>query len=77
LPNSQEVGAVSAQLDGIRHRVQFGLCAIVATRDALFGMMRMFEVLAGDYFRATRVFRAMDRAEEWLLAQQGGVNPEK
>lgn len=73
LPERRQLGAVNAELDAIRRKVQFGLCAIVATRDALFGMMRMFEVLAGDYFQATRVFRAIDQAEAWLLSKQAGA----
>ena len=30
----------------------FGGCAIIASRDALFGMARMFEVFAENYFGA-------------------------
>lgn len=76
MPESRQFGAVKAELARIRHKVQFGACAIVATRDALFGMMRMFEVLAENYFCTTRVFRTIDEAEEWLLLQQSGINPE-
>jgi hypothetical protein len=43
MPESRQFGAVKAELARIRHKVQLGACAIVATRDALFGMMRMFE----------------------------------
>ena len=45
-------------------------CAILACRDALFGMMRMFEVLAQDSFRVTRTFRTATEAEAWLVSQQ-------
>ena len=43
---------------------------IVANRDAVFGMMRVFEVMAEEYFRVTRTFRVADEAEAWLLWQQ-------
>jgi hypothetical protein len=67
MPESRRFGAVKAELARIRQKVQFGACAIVASRDALFGMMRMFEVLAENYFCTTRVFRTIDEAEAWLL----------
>src|SRR5258708_3962932 len=70
LPESRQLGAVRSAVGSIRNRVQFGACAIVATRDALFGMMRMFEVVAGDHFRAVRVFRRRNEAEAWLVSAQ-------
>jgi hypothetical protein len=30
----------------------------------------MFEVLTGDHFTATRVFRKMDEAEAWLASHK-------
>jgi hypothetical protein len=70
LPESGQLGAVKTELSAIRDKVQFGMCAIVATRDAMFGMMRMFEVLAGPYFTAIRVFRGRSEAEAWLVARR-------
>ena len=68
VPQASQLGAVSAAVSSVRSKVQFQACAIVATRDAMFGMMRMFEVLAGNYFSAMRVFRKMDEAEAWLAS---------
>jgi hypothetical protein len=68
LPQGGQFGAINSAISRIRQKVQFGACAIVATRDALFGMMRMFGVLAGDYFRAVQVFRTFDEAEAWLVS---------
>ncbi len=75
LPASAQLGAVSAELGAVREKIQFGVCAVVAPGDAMFGMMRVFEVFAGRYFRAIRVFRTMAEAEAWLVAQQTGVDP--
>ena len=74
LPASRQFGAINAELEIVRKKVQFNLCAIVAKTDAMFGMMRMFEVLAGRYFGATRVFRDVAQAEAWLLAQKSAVD---
>src|SRR5208283_1821193 len=48
-------------------RTSFRHCAIVAHQSALFGMARMFAVLAEDQFVATSVFRTAAEGEAWLL----------
>ena len=77
LPNSSQIGAVGTALSAVRKKVEFGACAIIAAGDAMFGMMRIFEVHAGDYFEATRIFRKAADAEVWLALQQAGGAPEK
>ena len=69
LPNSSQIGAVGTALSAVRKKVELGACAIIAPSDAMFGMMRIFEVQAGDYFEATRVFRKSADAEAWLASQ--------
>lgn len=69
LPKPEQLRVVSAEIDRVGARVQFGACAIVASRTALFGLLRMFEVYAEERFRATRVFRQVDEAEAWLIEQ--------
>lgn len=66
LPESDQLRSVAKTIAGVRSRVEFGTCAIVATRNPLFGMTRMFEVFAEDYFSATRVFRDVREAWSWL-----------
>jgi hypothetical protein len=75
LPESRQLAAIGTELDAVRAKVEFGLCAIVATRDAMLGMMRMFEVPAGPYFRATRVFRSAVEAEAWLASRPSTGDP--
>ena len=66
LPTSSQLSAVTTEVARVRPRVQFDGCAIIASRDALFGMARMFEVFAENYFGATRVFRTIDEGTRWL-----------
>jgi hypothetical protein len=73
VPESHQIGAVAAAVLSIRNKVQFGSCAVVASRDAMFGMMRVFEVRAGDHFGAVHVFRKMAEAEIWLASQKTGA----
>jgi hypothetical protein len=38
----------------------------VTSNTALYGMMRVFEVMTSDLFAITRVFREISEAEIWL-----------
>jgi hypothetical protein len=69
VPNKGNLQQVTGEIRRIRGRVQFGACAIVASTDALFGMLRMFEVFAQQYFRQSFVFRTASEAEAWLASQ--------
>ncbi len=70
VPESDELRTVGREIARIRQRVGFGACAIVARGDAVFGMMRVFAVLAEQYFRAICVFRAGTEAEQWLTSNR-------
>jgi hypothetical protein len=73
LPFTREITSVAQEINRVRKKVRFNFCAVVATGDALFGMMRMFAVLAGVYFTEIRVFRSAAEAEAWLAAQRSLV----
>ena len=66
LPASDQLRAVASEIARIVPRVQFLNCAIIAPKDALFGMARMFEVFAEQHFTATRVFRTKEEGAIWL-----------
>ena len=70
LPETNQLYSVVEALRQIRGHVHFDACAILASRDALFGMMRMFEVFAEDVFRVTGTFRTAGEAEAWLGSQR-------
>jgi len=74
-PKSHEIRDVALEIKRVRPRVEFRMLAIVASGDALFGMMRMFEVFVEDYFRETQAFRSMAEAEAWLLSKREGKSP--
>jgi hypothetical protein len=74
LPKSIELKIVNSEVAAIRAKVEFGMCAIVATGDPMFGMMRMFAVFAERNFGAIGVFREAAGAEEWLTTGQTSNN---
>jgi hypothetical protein len=74
LPETHQLHSVVEALNRIRGQVHFDACAILATRDVLFGMMRMFEVFAEHLFRVTGTFRTAGEAEAWLKSQGSPVS---
>jgi hypothetical protein len=70
IPESHQLREVTREIARVRERVRFDAIAIVATRDVIYGMARVFEVFAQSQFRATQVFRALPEAEAWLTAQR-------
>ena len=70
LPETSQLTAVTNEIRKIQSKVLFGACAIVASRDVLFGMARIFEVMAQPYFRAISVFRSVEPAEAFLASQK-------
>jgi CheY-like chemotaxis protein len=70
LPESGELTAIGNVIASIRDKVEFGVCAVVASRDSLFAIMNAFEERAQQYFREMRVFRVAAEAEKWLTLQR-------
>lgn len=70
LPESDELLEVTRAIGRLKSKVDWGACAIVANRDALFGMIRMFEVFAEDLFFRTHVFRTRGDAKQWLAGNR-------
>ncbi|MFZ0933715.1 MAG: hypothetical protein WB579_21700 [Bryobacteraceae bacterium] len=70
VPSTEQLRAVSRVIGGIQATVRFDSCAIAASTDVLFGMSRVFEVVARERFGATYVFRTVAEAEAWLLSRR-------
>src|SRR5262245_51434361 len=66
LPTAQQIQAAASRVGMAKWVIDFRACAIVVNRDALFGMLRMFEVFAHPHFERMRVFREMSQARAWL-----------
>ena len=66
LPESDQLQDVTRAIERLQTRVEWGSSAILASRDALFGMSRMFEVFADGLFSRSCVFREREEAERWL-----------
>ncbi len=65
LPGSPQLQAAAERVGQVEEIV-FEACAIIADRDPVVAMARMFETLARGHFAALRIFRQRREAEEWL-----------
>lgn len=70
LPLSQEIMSVSSDIEHLGTLTKLQACAIVATQDAMFGMVRMLEAFTERMFSAINVFRSLDEAQTWLAAER-------
>lgn len=66
IPETTEIASIVNRIEDLKRTFSFGTCAIVAGPDALYGVARMFTVLAEQQFDVTRVFRDFLQAEFWL-----------
>jgi hypothetical protein len=66
LPTALQIQAAASRIGMAKWMIDFRACAIVVNRDALFGMLRMFEVFAHPHFERLRVFRDATAARAWL-----------
>lgn len=70
VPDARQVQLIAAEIGRLLAKVQWGNCAIVATRDLVFGVSRVLEVRTEDSFTASQVFRDRAAAEEWLASER-------
>jgi len=70
VPDADQIQLIAAEIRRLLGRIHWGVCAIVATRDLVFGVSRMLEVRAEDAFTATQVFREADAAEAWIASER-------
>jgi hypothetical protein len=73
LPEIPQLRDVVSRIQMFGGRKRFGCCAIVASRELLYGLLRVFELLADQRFDAIRVFRNEPSAMAWLRERSVAV----
>jgi hypothetical protein len=66
LLSPEELRAVAADVAGVVAVPVRGKCAVLASTDVVFGLMRMYEAYTEDAPVVVRVFRDHDLAMTWL-----------
>jgi hypothetical protein len=64
---SQDIDDLTEWQRSIDTLIGNGRCAVVATKDFVFGMSRMWELLSTDRSQQIKVFRKIKDAIMWLL----------
>lgn len=70
-PEREQLRAVVAEMKDVGQTLRWGVIAVVARTDLMYGMSRILGVFIEDSFSNTGVFRQMGEAERWLDAQLG------
>jgi hypothetical protein len=67
-PRSDQLRSAAREVESLGRKIGWGACAIVADRDILFGIARMFHAFAQDQFTHANVLRDREEAERWLAS---------
>jgi hypothetical protein len=71
-PERDQLRSVVAEMKEVGASLHWGVLAVVARTDLLFGMSRILAVFVEDVFSNTGVFRQLAEAERWIDAQIAG-----
>jgi len=69
-PTADQIRSASDGPKAMQGLLRFGNCAIMASRDVIFGMARMWAVFVEPLFTEVRVFRSSTEAVVWLASQE-------
>jgi hypothetical protein len=64
--SSQDIDEITEWQTTIDDQIGDGRCAVVASKDAVFGMSRMWEMLSSERSQHIYVFRQINDAVSWL-----------
>lgn len=68
VPMIDQLAAVTEALERIALELRFNRCAVLADRERVYGLARMFQAMAGKMFQAVEVFADSAIAESWLAS---------
>ena len=64
--STQDIDEIAEWQISIDNMIGNGKCAVVASRDSVFGMSRMWEMISAERSQHICVFRELEDAESWL-----------
>jgi hypothetical protein len=64
--STRDIDDMAEWQTSIDNKIGSGKCAVVASRDSVFGMSRMWEMISAERSQRICVFREMEDAEAWL-----------
>ena len=70
VPETGQLRRAAGRIEPERSRLQYGVCAMVATNPANISTGKLFAVFARERFRATTIVPNLEEAERWLRDQE-------
>lgn len=70
VPEAGQLRQVAYAVAGLAATLRLRAIAVVASRDVLFGMSRVFGAFIDEQLERVRVFRAVDDARRWLACPE-------
>ena len=68
-PERDQLRSIVSEMKDVGASLRWGVLAVAARTDLLFGMSRILGVFVEDVFTNTGVFRQLSEAERWIDAQ--------
>ncbi len=72
---TEQIKITTSHLTTLSHHFTGSRWAVVTTRDASFGMMRMFSIYLEKILITLKVFRSITQAEKWLVSARRNQIP--
>jgi hypothetical protein len=73
IPTTQQIEEITKEIRQLQSKTTWGFCAIAASEPALYGMIRVLEVIAQTMFSDIRVFYTYDEAKIWLDSKVNSI----
>jgi len=70
VPDAEQIQLIAAEIARLLAKIHWGVCAVVATSDLVFGVSRVLEARAEESFASIQVFRDPAAAEAWLASER-------
>jgi len=70
VPETGQLRRAAGRIEPERSRLQYGVCAMVATDPANISTGKLFAVFARERFRATTIVPNLEEADRWLRDQE-------
>lgn len=70
VPMIDQLAIVTEAMERIALELRFSRCAVLADRERVYGLARMFQAMAGKMFQAIEVFADAAIAESWLASPE-------
>ncbi|NJN50798.1 MAG: hypothetical protein HC809_02450 [Gammaproteobacteria bacterium] len=69
VPLIAQLADVTTQMERVARELRFNRCGILADRERVYGVARMFQAMSSKLFNAVEVFNDPAAAESWLVQQ--------